>query len=229
MIRSLVPHNVRSAVKESYRDIVFRRAMKKFLADPEAAIRPGSKVVADLIYGWGNEEWSALDDYLIGCVREALAAEDPILECGSGLSTVLVGAVAKSRGLCLWALEHQSDWADKVRNCLERYNIDTVVVCAKPLKDRGDYMWYDPPLDTMPERFGFVICDGPPGVTKGGRYGLVPVMNGRLVPGCKIFLDDASRAQEQEIANKWMGELKASMESFGTAKPYVKLTVGLAN
>ncbi len=229
IIALLVPPKVRANLKAAYRDFVFRRAIKKFLNDPERAIRPGSRVVANLIYGWGNEDWSALDDYLVGCIRQAMTTEGPILECGSGLSTVLVGAVAKSRGLSYWALEHQGTWAEKVRSCLEKYGIDTVVVCSKPLKDHREFTWYDPPLDTMPDKFGFVICDGPPGMTKGGRYGLVPVMNGRLARGCTIFLDDAARVHEQEIARRWADELRASVESFGTAKPYVKLTVGAAN
>ena len=225
----LVPANVRASLKTAYRERVFRRAMRKFLKDPEGSIAPGNRVIADLIYGWGNEDWSALDDYLIGCIKQAMQADGPILECGSGLSTILVGAVAKSRGVKLWALEHTPDWAKKVRHTLDDYRINSVTLCAKPLKDFGEFDWYDAPLESMPDRFGFVICDGPPGVTKGGRYGLVPVMNGRLKPGCTIFLDDAGREQEQEIARRWEGELNASSEMIGAAKPYVRLTVGSRN
>ncbi len=229
IIRSIVPASARAALKAAYRDRVFRRAMKKFLKDPEGSIAPGSRVVANLIYGWGNEDWSALDEYLIGCVRQAMNGEGPILECGSGLSTILVGAVAKSRGVKHWALEHELEWAKKVQHCLDDYRIDSVTLCARPLKDFGQFAWYDAPREAMPESFGFVICDGPPGVTKGGRYGLAPVMNGRLRPGCTIFLDDAAREEEQEIARMWEGELNASSEMIGDAKPYLRMTVGSRN
>jgi len=70
-----------------------------------------------------------------------------------------------------------------------------------------------------------VICDGPPGATKGGRYGLVPVMKDRLRTGSFILLDDAAREQEQEIARRWMSELDASIETIGDAKPYISLTL----
>ena len=46
--------------------------------------------------------------------------------------------------------------------------IDSVVLCAKPLRDYGECVWYDPPLDSMPAAFPVVICDGPPGTVKGG-------------------------------------------------------------
>ena len=229
ILKLVVPAKVRASLKNAYRERIFRRGMRKFLRDPERSIAPGSRVLNDLIYGWGNEAWSALDDYLIGCVKRALEVDGPILECGSGLSTVLVGAVAKSRGLKVWALEHEPNWAEKVRHCLDDYRINSVTLIAKPLRDFGEYAWYDPPLDTMPDSFRFVICDGPPGVTKGGRYGLVPVMSGRLKQGCTIFLDDATREQEQEIARRWEGQLNASSELIGEAKPYLRLTVDSRN
>ena len=192
---------------------------------PEAYTKPGNPVVTDLIYGWGNEGWSALDDYLADCMEHALTAKGPILECGSGLSTVIVGAIAKRRGLCHWALEHTPEWAAKVRRYVKRYNLDSVSLCVSPLKDYGAFCWYDVPLESMPERFSLVICDGPPGSTKGGRYGLAPVMRERLKPGCVILLDDTSRQAERATASRWESELGASAEMLGSAKPYSKLTV----
>lgn len=199
--------------------------MRKFLQAPETYTQPGEPVVADLIYGWGNEGWSALDEYLAGCMAHALKANGPILECGSGLSTILVGAIAKRRGLSHWALEHTPEWAARVRRYIKRYKIDSVALCLHFLKDYGAFCWYDVPLGSMPERFSFVICDGPPGSTKGGRYGLAPVMKERLEPGCVILLDDTSRQGEHAIAVRWGRELGARVDMLGTDKPYCKLTV----
>lgn len=74
---------------------------------------------------------------------------------------------------------------------------------SSPLKDYGDFCWYDAPLESMPDSFSLVICDGPPGATKGGRYGLVPFMRDRLRSGCVILLDDAEREEERTIAARW--------------------------
>ncbi|MHC4846180.1 MAG: hypothetical protein ACYTCU_08465, partial [Planctomycetota bacterium] len=67
--------------------------------------------------------------------------------------------------------------------------------------------------------------DGPPGDTRGGRYGLFPLMGGRLAPGCVLLLDDAEREGEQDVARRWETAWGASLEVLGTAKPYFRLTL----
>src|SRR5262249_48331314 len=93
------------------------------------------------------------------------------------------------------------------------------------LRDYGEFSWYDPSFENMPDRFSLVICDGPPGTTKGGRYGLGAVMKHTFSPGCVILLDDTGRQQEFETARRWEVELNAPIEEIGTEKPYIKMTV----
>jgi hypothetical protein len=206
------------------RDLVFSEAMKEFVDDPEACIHPGRSVIANLIYGWGND-WSAKEEYL-GCwLEHSLHVQGPILECGSGLSSVLVGVIAKIRGCPHWVLEHLPFWASKVQRCLDVHELDSTVVCTRPLKEFGDFSWYDPPLQSMPDSFSLIICDGPPGSTKGGRYGLASVMRDRLKPGCTILLDDADRKDERSIARRWAAELDGTFEIVGRAKPYIKMSL----
>src|SRR5262249_23113396 len=132
-LKLVLPSQVRSFLRAAHREFVFRRAMKRFLRDPEACKNPRNPVIMDLIYGWGNESWSALDEYLAGCIDYALTSRGPILECGSGLSTILVGAIATMRGQRHWTLEHESVWAARVEKNLHRYKLDAVALCANPL------------------------------------------------------------------------------------------------
>ncbi len=224
-MKSVLPHRIRLFLRAAQGDFVFWRAMKRFLKDPRACTHPGNPIIIDLIHSWRNEGWTALDEYLANCIDHALTSEGPILECGSGLSTILVGAIAKRRGQTHWALEHTLEWAMQVQRYLNRYKLDSVVLSSKPLKDYGGFCWYDPPLESMPDAFSLVICDGPPDSTKGGRYGLVPIMRERLRPGCVIILDDASREQELAIARRWKDELGASFEIRGSRKPYIEMTM----
>ena len=60
--KAVLPARLRGVLRAQHRKFVFRRAMRRFLRDPEAAIAPGSTVMADLVYGWGNDFWSALDE-----------------------------------------------------------------------------------------------------------------------------------------------------------------------
>ena len=203
-IKMLLPINILRYLKSQHRNYVFRCAMKRFMQNPESSIQQGKSIISDLIYGWGNEGWSAMEEYLECCIEHALTSNGPMLECGSGLSTVMLGAIAQR---------------------LDRYKINSVNLSSNPLKDYGGFSWYDPPLATMPKSFALVICDGPPGNTKGGRYGLVPIMKDRMKSGCIVLLDDASRDEEQAIARRWQTELGASSETLGQSKPYIKITL----
>lgn len=217
---------VRALAKKSYRAFVFRRAMRRFRKDVVAFTDPAHPVFADLVYGWGNPAWSAQAEYLAACIDHALTSDGPILECGSGLSTLLVGTAAQQRGRPYWCLENSPDWATRVRGTLGRYGIESVTISVAPLRDYGDFSWYDPPLSEMPNSFSLVLCDGPPGSTKGGRYGLVPVMGERLRHGCTILLDDAEREDEVSIAERWSAELAGEVEFVGSKKPFARVRAG---
>ena len=228
-IGAAMPWRLRRYGRAQHRKYVFWRAMKRFLRDPGLSITDRSSVLSDLIYGWGNEDWSALEEYLQGCLQHAQRAEGPILECGTGLSTILLGAISQQRGNVVWSLEHHPLWGEKVASALERYGISSAHLCIRPLKDYGSFTWYDPPLDSMPDGFSMVVCDGPPGDTKGGRYGLLPVMRSKLKPGAAILLDDASREQEKKIAARWAGELRTNYDTLGSRKPYIVLRIPNVN
>lgn len=221
----VLPVPARDFLRATHRTVIFRRAMKEFLRDVEQGKPFNRRVLIALIYGWGNESWSSGSEYLAECLEHARLCRGPILECGSGLTTLLIGAVAKKAGTVLCALEHQAEWGHRVGIFLKRYGIDAVQLHIKPLKDYADFTWYDPPPPTAAEKYALVLCDGPPGSTRGGRYGLVPIMKSHLAPGCVILLDDAERSHERMIAKHWAEQLNASYETLGSAKQYIRLTV----
>lgn len=199
--------------------------MNRFLKNPGACARAGNPTLIDLTYGWGNVSWASNPEYLADCIDHALTTPGPILECGSGLSTILLGAVARIGGQTLWALEHQAEWGAKVRRVLRRYKLDCVTLSVTPLKDHGEFCWYDAPLESMPRDFALVVCDGPPGHTKGGRYGLLPIMRPGLRPGCVILLDDTCREEEVAIARRWEAELNTSFSVRGVMTSHIRMTI----
>jgi hypothetical protein len=225
VVASLRFPQTRQWVRRTYDAFKFDRAMRRFLDDPAAAIREGSSVLPDLIDAWGNSSWSALDEYLRVGVEHVIETDDAILECGTGLSTLLFGAVAQARGIDYWALEHLPEWSDRITHYLERYKTTEVRISTRPLRTYAGFDWYDPPLAEMPASFSLVICDGPPSQTIGGRYGLAPVMRTRLKTGCIILLDDAEREHERQIARQWQSELDAQTEFLDGSKPLIRLVV----
>lgn len=224
-LRAIVPKPIKRSLRTLHRRVTFRHAMKRFMQDPEASSDPDSQVFAELIYAWNNQLWSANAEYLSACVHQVLQTTGPILECGSGLSTILIGVLAKRCGVHHYALESSPEWADRVQRLLSQYALDSTQVFCAPLRDYGAFCWYAPPLETMPRDFGLVVCDGPHGATKGGRYGLIPIMRDRLTAGCVILLDDADRTGEVSIAHHWKDELDSTLEMLGSSRPYIKLTL----
>jgi len=222
--RVVIPKRPRRFIRARYEAVFLRRGMRRLLASSDPS-EPSAGVLRDLLRGWGNVSMAAWEDFIRAFLRCARETEGPILECGSGLSTVLLGLVAARTGTKVYSLEHNAAWAERARRVLRAYGIASVEMLVNDLRSYGAYSWYDPPLDLLPSNFSLVVCDGPPGSTPGGRYGLLPVMRKRLKPGCIILLDDAHRPEEREIAARWARELGTSFAIEGSDKAFVRLSV----
>jgi hypothetical protein len=223
-LRAVTPAPIRRRLRVKHQEHVFRRAIIEFARNPEKSIDAQSDVLLDLIYGWDNGGWVASPEYLSACLNEALAAKAAILECGSGLTTILVGMIAARRGQPLWTLEHDRQWGMRVRRRLVELQIESVRLCVRPLKDYFDFSWYDPPLQAMPD-FSLIICDGPPGQTVGGRSGLLPVMKEKIRRGGVILLDDAVREHERSVAARCAQELGVNYQIVGSERPFIRFTL----
>jgi hypothetical protein len=211
-------------VRTNYREYFFRHAMKMILAD-SVCLKSDNKVMSEFIYGWGNEGYSESGEYISDCVGFARKAKGPILECGSGLTTLAVGSIAKQLNNTVWSLEDNEYWGRRIGKYIKQYHIDSVKLDINPLKDYGEFSWYEPPLNIMPGGFALVICDGPVRITKGGRYGLFPIMKKRLKSGCIILLGGAVSEEEHSIVQRWTKEIRSNYEIRGSKHPYFVITL----
>jgi hypothetical protein len=218
-----VPSKVGRYLERQRRRWIFDRALAKFkLCHDDGDVPPD--LVKQLVYGWNNP-WSAQEEYIQAFLTAAGNAPGPILECGSGLSTILLGVVAQRNGNQVWCLEHNPAWLAKLRRTLARYAIDSVNVCWADIVGYEGYSWYDRPAAGLPRDFALAVCDGPPGTTPGGRYGFLPVMRDYCRPGCQILLDDAGRPSERDVLERWARELGASFTIEGETKPFGRLVM----
>jgi len=222
-VRPAMPAALRRKMQPLHRNYIFKRGLKRLLADPASCTDPACPAIKDFIYGW-NSAWCARPEYIAGCIAHTLDSQGPILECGSGLTTVALGALAQHQGRDYWALEHAPQWADRLQSRLDAFGLHAVNVATAALVDRGEYAWYDAPTHAMPKNFAMVVCDGPPAATKGGRFGLLPEMRDRLADDATILLDDARRPQERAIAQRWADDLDATLTVHGQDKPYIAVT-----
>src|SRR5438876_2404411 len=158
-LKRLVPAQIKLSAKEALSESRLRRALRRISQLSEGQL-PSRELLHELQVGWGNDGFAARYDYLEEVIQSAARTRGPILECGSGLTTLLIGLYAGRRDVQTWSLEHIPEWHARVTAALQRHHIAGVDVCLAPLREYGDFQWYDPPLDALPASFSLVVCDG---------------------------------------------------------------------
>ena len=210
MLKRLVPRPIKQKIKNTLNQRALHATLNQIARLPPRELPP-AHLLKRLQTAWDNEGIAAQTAYLLEVARHVSQTSGPILECGSGVTTLLIGLLAERRGVHSWTLEHFPEWHKRVTEALARQNITSVNNCFAPLRDYGDFSWYDPPREGLPDKFSLIVCDGPPGSTKGGRYGVVPVLKEKLAPGTIILLDDADRDAEADALRRWSELLELSI------------------
>ena len=211
IIKKVLPTSVKDKIKSISRERQLGVAVKRLTAAAENGA-PGADVLAELERAWGDDGFRAVGGYLEEVARFATEARGPVLEIGSGLTTVILGALVARRGIPVWTLEHHPEYFAHTQELLKRVGLLDVHLTLAPLRDYGHFCWYDAPTDVLPRDFNLVIADGPPGDVKGGRFGLLPVLRSHFAPGVVVLLDDAERAREQAVLEKWKSEYGLSQQ-----------------
>ncbi|MEQ8819174.1 MAG: class I SAM-dependent methyltransferase [Sumerlaeia bacterium] len=177
-----------------------------------SALAGGFRAVLPSLRGYGLTPQGAL--HLAALVQGAQPRH--IVECGSGVSTVIFAAMLRNLGAggCVTALENDPVFAEQTRDLLRRHRVDewARVVDAPlapiTLTDKSPWPWYainsvaavEGPID-------FLLVDGPPGkLRRQARYPALPVFASRLAPGALVVLDDVNRRDESKIVARWQRE-----------------------
>lgn len=197
-------HRVRAA-----RDKRSRHSHRGELHDVLDTIRgyapavPPTETLDRLFAAWSNDA-AGDTDYLRVTIERAVAAEKPILECGSGLTTLLLAIYSNQPVL---TLESHEEWHRQVHAELDRLGEHPVRLVHAPLVQIDDFHWYDVRGIELPAEFGLVVCDGPPcSQLPGGRVGLLPVIGDRLPAGAVVFVDEHMQQAETAALDRWISD-----------------------
>jgi predicted O-methyltransferase YrrM len=158
-----------------------RRMAGTTLAHVVPRIRAGIETEADYneAFRYAGNNYAADAGVLALVTGLARKCRGPIIETGSGLSSVLMGAVSRDP---VYALEHLDHYAAQTVRWAEEAGVSNVGVCCAPLKD----FWYDLERFDLPRKFSLGFCDGPPRAF-GTRMKFFEV----LAPRCSaIVVDD---------------------------------------
>lgn len=160
-------------------------------------------------------DWAVSPDFgllLVSTIRELRPRT--IVEASSGVSSVICGICLEELGGAgrVVSLDHEEEYARRSREALRLHGVEGVVsVEHAPLVDHvleGEtYRWYDTTAVDRLESIDLLVIDGPPGyLGRLIRYPALPLLVGRLSPNAVVLLDDAARAAEREIVDRWVAE-----------------------
>lgn len=165
--------------------------------------------------------WAGSPDFLLSISRIAQSKKPmTIIECSSGVSTVVLSQCCKLNGKGhVYSLEHDPSFAEKTRTELIRHNLnDFATIINAPLKNYSindnEWNWYS--LDYLPKnlKFDMIVIDGPPySIQKLARYPatiLISMLNESGI----VILDDADRDDEKEIVEMWEQEFPDLKKSY---------------
>jgi len=202
LLRLVLPQGIRDRLRQWHRGAVLRSTLPQLESAAPSSPLP-TELLSRLQYAWDNPGWIARNG-LLTAIHAALGRTNgPVLECGSGLSTLVLGALTKPLERPVVSLEDNPVWSRRVVHWTRLFNYDHVKVLTKPLRSHGTFDWYDIQPDEIPSNTDLVVVDGPAGDTRGGRIGLLPVLGAQWPSGTVILLDDCVREKERAVLTSW--------------------------
>jgi hypothetical protein len=147
-----------------------------------------------LYENWDND-WTVPPEEIMALLILAREDDGPIFECGTGLTTLVLGATGRP----VTSLEHDASWADKIRKLAPR----NVKIWQAPLID-GWYDWDPYRDDTMD--YTLAVIDGPPRQIS-DRSGVLRMADS--LRNATIFIDDIDSG---------LGEFRDTFDGFEFAE-----------
>jgi predicted O-methyltransferase YrrM len=164
--------------------------------------------------------WAASPDLLLEITRYARNhPPQTMLECGAGLSTVVLAAIARKNGTGhVYSLENDPAYAAQVRRDLSRVGLDAWASVIDAPLDKfaiGDQSWRWYTTATLPNAIDLLLVDGPPGgLAELARYPAGPLLFPRLSATGIVFCDDSRRTDEQAVIRRWLSEFPNLMAEY---------------
>jgi hypothetical protein len=138
--------------------------VKVSLADVIQSLEDDSSSSEDFIAladAWGNKPWAATSSYteLVWNIVMDLPDNSTVLECGSGMTTLVLGIAAKHKNLNIITLEHDQTWYERTKKWLDIYDIKVNLIKTE-IDDKTK--WYKIGEGDPGWTIDLLVLDGPP-------------------------------------------------------------------
>lgn len=218
-VQDIIPVTIRKKLLKFHQNLIWKSTFDTYKKVIEKNEKPSKKLIKRLIYAWGNQGFSAQIDYLDTCIEYGLSTKGTIFECGSGLSTLVLGVIAKSKNRKMISLEHIEFWAQKIQSKLDENQLSNNILYFRELKNYGDFDWYN--IDNIDiSKIDLCICDAPPSNTLGGRRGFINLLKDKLESNSIILVDDTIREDEQLMIEEWKKIIPMEVNFYGNFDPH---------
>lgn len=170
-------------------------------------IRAGVETEEDYneVFQYASNNYAADAGVLAIVTSIARKCRGPIIETGSGLSSVMMGAASEN---VVYSLEHVQHYAAQTVAWCEEAGVSNVGVCCASLKD----FWYDVDQFDLPKKFALGFCDGPPRM-----YGTRMKFFEVLAPRCEVIVVDDIKTDNNfaRAVNAWAEANERTMQVLG--------------
>lgn len=202
-------HTAKSIVRDSL-GAHLRRLSGTTFADLVPKFKAGTENEHDYneIFRYGGNNYAADPGVLATVTMIARKCRGPIIETGSGLSSVLMAAVTDQK---VYSLEHLEPYAAQTLRWAEEAQINgNLGICCAPLKD----FWYDLEKFDLPNKFALGFCDGPPRL-----YGTRMQFFDHIAPRCTVIVVDDIKTDNNfaKNVNEWAYANGRTVEILGRA------------
>lgn len=155
--------------------------------------------------------WRISSDYAVALLDTFLQKKGGAIDIGSGVSTLLLGYAAKSKGLkmAVKSIEHEEEYYLATKALIKEHKLEeycSVSFCplTEVQLEGKKWEWYDISGLQIDFPVDLVSVDGPPGKLQPmSRYPAIPILASYLSPNVTIYLDDGNREEEKMIAEEW--------------------------
>lgn len=166
---------------------------------------PSFNILAEAREYIDNNSHAALEEMLAACIDAARRADGPIIETGSGLTTILMAAAAPDQQV--YCIEHHGFYAARLKQWAAEAELDNIVLVTAELKDG----WYDlseADRAQMPGHYAVALNDGPPRSAENSRapfyQHLAPISDVLLVDDVDddetlVTLHEWARLSDREV------------------------------
>jgi hypothetical protein len=173
--------NSKDPVPEYKRNDVIRGSVE----DVIQALEDGEEALEDfklLAERWGNKPWAATPEFAELAWKMALTMPKghTILECGSGITSIVLAVAARKYGYKHIILENNEVWRNVLESWFKKLGLNSEIVAAAYNHVKR---WYN----YEPKKANFILIDGPPRDIGADRY--YPLRQ-PWAKGCAVLADD---------------------------------------